>query len=365
MTRSRELAELATAYDTGTPLGFRNRIINGDMRIDQRNAGASVTMPSAAYTLDRWRCDENTGGAATVQQVSDAPSGFNRSLRVTTTSTDTSLTGSEYMAVNQFIEGFNVADLGFGTSSAQTVTISFWVKSSLTGTFAAAIDNEAGSRAYVFNYAISSADTWEQKSVTIPGDTTGSWGTTTGRGIGLRFALGSGSDYQGTVGAWQSAFVFSSSGAVSVIGTLSATWYITGVQLEAGSVATPFERRPYGTELMLCQRYFFKWEPGNGNVIGTFQAYSATAVLGTFCYLPVQMRTAPTVTFSDASHFRAMNASGVAANTFSSLPSGMQNTVISISTASGWAGTSGLSAGNATQISAANASCAISAASEL
>ena len=143
------------------------------------------------------------------------------------------------------------------------------------------------------------------------------------------------------------------------------TGTLSFVQFEQGSVATPFERRPYGTELQLAQRYFFKWEPGNGNVIGTFQAYSATAVIGTFCYLPVQMRTAPTVTFSDASHFRAMNASAVAANTFSSLPSGMQNTVISISTASGWAGTSGLSAGNATQISAANASCAISASSEL
>jgi hypothetical protein len=282
--------------------GFRNRILNGGMVIDQRNAGASVTMPSAAYTLDRWRCDENTGGAATVQQVSDAPSGFNRSLRVTTTSTDTSLTGSEYMAVNQFIEGFNVADLGFGTSSAQTVTISFWVKSSLTGTFAAAIDNEAGNRAYVFNYAISSADTWQQKSVTIPGDTTGSWGTTTGRGIGLRFALGSGPDYQGTVGAWQSAFVFSSSGAVSVIGTLNATWQITGVQLEAGSVATPFERRPYGTELMLCQRYACStfqqgvaWGQNRGQPGLYVLTQSTSARVSATFKFPVSMRATPTI----------------------------------------------------------------------
>ena len=348
--------------------GFRNRIINGDMRIDQRNAGSSVTPTvNGTYTLDRWKTSLSQASKYSVQQNAGSvtpPVGFTNYLGVTSTSAYSVASGDFFM-VQQPIEGFNTADLGWGTANAKAITISFWVRSSLTGTFGGVLYNSAGDRSYPFTYTISSANTWEQKSVTIAGDTSGTWLTTNGVGVWVNFGLGVGSTYSGTAGSWSGTLYFSATGAVSVVGTSGATFYLTGVQLEAGSVATPFERRPYGTELQLAQRYFFKWEPGNGNVIGTFQAYSATAVIGTFCYLPVQMRTAPTVTFSDASHFRAMNASAVAANTFSSLPSGMQNTVISISTASGWAGTSGLSAGNATQISAANASCAISASSEL
>jgi len=229
------------------------------MRIDQRNAGASVTLDnSGVYPIDRFRCDEDTDGTATGQRVTDAPSGFTNSLKITTTSTDASLTASQYVAINHFIEGFNTSDLAFGTGSAKTITISFWVKSSLTGTFAGGIDNNAGNRSYVFNYTISIADTWENKTITIPGDTSGTWLTDNSRGIGLRFSLGAGSNFDGTVNSWQSGSKFSSSGAVSVIGTLNATFFITGVQLEASPTATDFERRPIGTELALCQRYFEK-----------------------------------------------------------------------------------------------------------
>jgi hypothetical protein len=237
--------------------GFRNRIINGDMRIDQRNAGASVTVTDA-YTTDRWEVRENTDGAITAQQVSDAPSGFINSLKITTTTADASLTTDQILRVTQPIEGLNISDFAFGTASASAVTLSFWVKSSLTGTYAGVYANSASNRSYVFTYVIDSANTWEQKSVAITGDTTGTWVTTNARGAVATFSLGAASSYNGTAGVWTAADVRSVSGAVSVIGTLSATWQVTGVQLEAGSVATPFERRPYGTELALCQRYYEK-----------------------------------------------------------------------------------------------------------
>jgi hypothetical protein len=275
--------------------GFRNRIINGAMVIDQRNAGASVTLDSnGVYPVDRWRCDENTDGAATGEQVQDVPTGFVNSLKITTTTADGSLSSNQYMAANQFIEGFNTDDLMWGTANAKTITLSFWVRSSLTGTFAAGIDNNAGDRSYVFNYTISSANTFEYKTVTIAGDTSGTWLTNNQRGLGLRFALGAGTNFDGTVGSWQAGSKFSSSGAVSVIGTLNATWYITGVQLEVGSVATPFERRDYGRELMLCQRYFqtLVVSTGSAAYLSSFVATSTTEGLGV-TFLPVPMRAAP------------------------------------------------------------------------
>ena len=238
--------------------GFRNRIINGDMRIDQRNAGAAVTFNSAAlvFPVDRFSGYEGTDGVMTGQQDSSAPPGFTNSVKVTTTTADGSLGATQFAVFRHNIEGTNVSDLGWGTANAQAVTLSFWTRSSLTGTFGGAVMNSAQNRAYPFSYSISAADTWEQKTVTIPGDTTGSWLTTNGIGLQINFGLGVGSTYSGTSGAWSGTSAFAPTGAVSVVGTLNATWYITGVQLEAGSVATPFERRPYGTELMLCQRYF-------------------------------------------------------------------------------------------------------------
>lgn len=276
--------------------GFRNRIINGAMVIDQRNAGASVTLDgSGVYPVDRWRCDEASDGGATGEQVQDVPTGFVNSLKITTTTADGSLSSNQYMAANQFIEGFNTDDLMWGTANAKTITISFWVRSSLTGTFAAGIDNNAGNRSYVFNYTISSANTFEYKTVTIAGDTSGTWLTNNQRGLGLRFGLGAGTTFEGTVGSWQAGSKFSSSGAVSVIGTLNATWFITGVQLEVGSVATPFERRDYGRELMMCQRYYQKIFPQATN-IHLASGFVSTSGTGTryVINLPVQMRIAPT-----------------------------------------------------------------------
>jgi hypothetical protein len=243
-------------------LGFRNRIINGDMRIDQRNAGAVTTPASgpAVYTLDRWAfANISDAGVATVDQDTSAPTGFSYSYKVQTTTADATVAATDRVALVHQIEGFNTSDFGFGTASAKTVILSFWVRSSLTGTFGGNINNNGNTRSYIFNYTISTADTWEYKTITIPGDTSGTWvGATNGKGVGLLFSLMAGTDFQGTVNTWNAANVHNTSGAVNLLGTLNATWYITGVQLEVGSVATPFERRPYGTELSLCQRYFEK-----------------------------------------------------------------------------------------------------------
>jgi hypothetical protein len=274
---------------------LRNRIINGDMRIDQRNAGASVTLTSSApYTVDRWLGLEDTDGGMTAQQDSSAPTGFNNSLKFTTTSADSSLSAAQTCRMQQHIEGFNIADLGWGTANAKTVTLSFWVRSSLTGTFAGGLRNYDANRGYPFNYTISAANTWEYKTVTVTGDTTGTWNTTNSGGIAVIFDLGSGSNYQSTVNTWGAGNYFSTSGATSVIGTNGATWYITGVQLEVGSTATPFERRMYGQELALCQRYFTLIASGDLKSTGVGYYYSATSAYGNF-NLPVTMRTTPTI----------------------------------------------------------------------
>jgi len=239
---------------------FRNRIINGAMMIDQRNAGASVTNASSGgtYVLDRWNYIATQASKFTLQQNAGSvtpPSGFSNYLGITSSSAYSIVSG-DYFGINQQIEGFNSADLAWGTASASTVTLSFWVRSSLTGTFGGSISNNAFNRSYPFTYTISSANTWEQKTITIAGDTSGTWvGATNGIGIRLYLGVGVGSTYSGTAGSWSGSGYFSATGATSVVGTSGATFYITGVQLEKGSTATSFDYRPYGTELQLAQRY--------------------------------------------------------------------------------------------------------------
>jgi hypothetical protein len=225
------------------------------MRIDQRAAG-TVTPTAGGYRVDRWETTAPAASKYSVQQSSTAPAGFINSILITSLSAYTVGT-SEGFLIQQQIEGTNIADLGWGSASAQTVTLSFWVRSSLTGTFGGALRNSDNSRSYPFSYTISSADTWEQKSITIAGDTSGTWLTTTGTGIKTAFSFGAGSTVSGTAGTWASANYSSATSATSIVGTNGATFYITGVQLEVGSVATPFERRQYGQELALCQRYYY------------------------------------------------------------------------------------------------------------
>ena len=288
---------------------MKNRIINGAMVIDQRNAGASVTGLSQ-YTLDRWYSGNTQSSKYSVEQTVTgvaAPTGFTDYLAVTSSSAYSVLTGDTFW-IQQPIEGFNIADLAWGTASAATVTLSFWVRSSLTGTFGGAFTNSATNRSYPFSYTISSANTWEQKTVTVAGDTSGTWLTNNGSGIVVRFGLGSGSTYSGTAGAWAAANYVQPTSTVSVVGTNGATFYITGVQLEKGSTATSFDYRPYGTELALCQRYLPAITlTGTNPVCSGYTASSATAV-GIFNFF-VTPRTPPTgITATAASGFSFSSA---------------------------------------------------------
>ena len=296
--------------------GFKNRIINGAMVIDQRNAGASVTPSSnSTYTLDRWNLTFSQASKFSIQQTPSATetgyatrvgAGFTNYLGATVASS-VSVGSGDYFALQQLIEGLNVADLAWGTANAKTITLSFWVYSSLgPGTFGGALSNSAGNRSYPFSYSISAANTWQQITVTVAGDTSGTWLTTNGIGVYVRFGLGAGSTYSGTAGSWAASNYFSATSAVSVVGTGSATFYITGVQLEKGSTATSFDYRPYGTELALCQRYYAKTfpqtvAPANGLGANYFLGYSPNSTnLSTIWKFPVTMRSAPTVTlFND------------------------------------------------------------------
>ncbi len=234
----------------------KNKIINGNMMIDQRNSGASLTPAEGAYTVDRWEAKQTTASKFSVQQsTSSPPVGFTNYVRCTSLSAF-SVGSSDQFGLRQIIEGLNHSDLNWGSADAKTITISFWVRSSLTGTFGCALYNYAGDRAYPFTYAISSANTWEKKTVTVAGDTSGTWPTTSTAGIVLFFSLGSGSSVSGTAGAWSGSFLASATGATSVVATSGATFDFTGVQLEAGESATEFEHRPYTTELQLCERYY-------------------------------------------------------------------------------------------------------------
>ena len=259
---SAPLAESSGGTGTTTGYyGFKNRIINGAMVIDQRNAGASVTPTNAQYLVDRFFASLTQASKFTAQRSTTTATGFINSLLITSSSAYSVLTGDTFL-IAQSIEGFNVSDLAWGTANAQTVTLSFWVRSSLTGTFGGALTNAGQNRSYPFSYTISSANTFEYKTVTITGDTTGTWATDNSTGITVRFGLGSGSTYSGTAGAWAAGNFVQPTGSVSVVGTNGATFYITGVQLEKGSTATSFDYRPYGTEFALCQRYY---EVGTGH----------------------------------------------------------------------------------------------------
>ena len=278
--------------------GFKNRIINGDMQVDQRNNGASVSGTTGVYTVDRWQVQNNSGAARfNAQQNAGSvtpPSGFRNYLGMTSTSAY-SVAANDVIGIRQHIEGFNAADLMWGTSNAQTVTLSFWVRSSLTGTFGALISDSSGdTAAYPATYTISSANTWEQKSVTIVGPTIGTWNTTNGRGIGVMFLLGLGSNQTGTPNAWTASAIYGPTGSTSVVGTNGATFYVTGVQLEKGSTATSFDVLDYGRELMLCQRYLPAFIRGPANAyVGTGWIYNSTNAA---IYVPflVAARTNPT-----------------------------------------------------------------------
>lgn len=292
------LGQVLSSTD-GVVLGRRNLVINGGMRVHQR--GGTITLNNAAvtYTLDRMSFYKNHAGTNTVEQSTDTPVGlgFTNSLKFTTTSADSSVAATDRVAMIYRLEGYDAASLEFGTANAKTITISFYVKSSITGTHGGAVGNGSDNRAYPFTYTISSANTWERKSITIPGDTTGTWATNNARSLQIAWGLGVGSTYSGTAGAWEAADRNSATGATTgVLTTVNATWFITGIQLEVGSSASDFEHRPFAEELNLCYRYFYKiirTDPyGEFLVVRTYSGTQGTGVM----ILPVPMRVQPTFT---------------------------------------------------------------------
>jgi len=275
---------------------LRNRIINGAMVISQYNGTSTVTPSGGQYTMDRWKFSVSQSSKLTTSQSSVAPIGFTNSL-LATSSSAYSVAAGDYFVISQKVEGFNCSDLGWGTANAKTVTLSFWVNCSLTGTFAVTILNGANNRSYPATYTVNSANTWEQKTITIAGDTSGTWLTTNGIGLDIYWNLGVGSTYSGTANTWSASQYYSATGATSVVGTNGATFYITGVQLEKGSVATSFDYRPYGTELALCQRYYE--EIGRASSGGLLMAGCSTVIgqqINTTFVYKVTKRAAPTVT---------------------------------------------------------------------
>jgi hypothetical protein len=293
--------DLSTQLTAPSGFGFKNRIINGDMRIDQRNAGASVTPNLLSFPADRtfgfgsvtgkFSCQQNSGGVT-------PPTGFSNYIGAVSLSAYSVGSGEQYI-FGQPIEGLNVSDLAWGTASAQAATLSFWVRSSLTGTFGGSLQNSAFNRSYPFAYTVSAANTWEYKTITIAGDTAGTWLATNGVGIRLSFSLGAGSTMSGTAGAWSGSNFVSATGATSVVGTSGATVYITGVQLEKGSTATAFDYRDYGRELIMCQRYYERTYPIQ------YPFISATYINGTnesyhHWYFKVEKRATPTWVFVGA-----------------------------------------------------------------
>ena len=296
-----------------SPYVLKNRIINGAMVIDQRNAGAVVTPTNGQYTLDRWAAQLSQASKFTVQQSSTAPVGFINSLKVTSSSAYT-VGSSEVFLINQYIEGLNVTDLAWGTANAKTVTLSFQVYSSLTGTFGGSIADSSQAYSYPFTYSIPTANTWTTISITIAGPTAGTWLTTNGIGIRIWFGLGVGATLSGTAGAWTATGYYSATGAVSVVGTSGATFYITGVQLEIGSSATPFERRLYNQELANCQRYY---EVLSGSTTQNFfqDVYHNTASATMCMVLPFKVTKRATPTCAQTGTWTASNCtfSGIVA----------------------------------------------------
>jgi hypothetical protein len=343
--------------------GFRNRIINGDMRIDQRNAGAAVSTDNA-FPLDRFKVRTNvTGATFTSQRSTTAPTPDFLNSLVYTTGTGANAGASDIASILHLIEGTNVPDLGWGTANAKTVTISFRVRSSVTGTFVLTLRNSAGNRNYPATYTVSSADTWETKSITVAGDTSGTWLTDTGIGIQLWFDLGSGSNFNGTANTWSGSTVVRVSGSANVVGVSGATFYITGVQLEVGSVATPFERRPYGTELALCQRYYYKLtSSGNGPFGNGFN--NATTTARSNISFPVSMRTTPTALEQSgtAADYRILH--GTTATTCSAVPThitGINELAANVT----FTVSSGLTTGQGSQVAALTSSAYLGWSAEL
>ncbi len=347
----------ASGLDVGPLSGNRNKIINGDMRIAQRGTSFAA---ANGYTLDRFSWGSAGTMVCTVTQSTDVPNNtFQNSLKIDVTTADTSIAAGDYAHIVQKIEGYNVRDL-----IGQTFTLSFWVKSPKTGTHCISFRNSAVDRTYVLEYTVSIANTWEYKTVTVNGGliTAGTWDWTNGTGIILAFILATGSTYQTTAGSWQTGNFLGTSNQVNIMDNTANDFFLTGVQLEIGSVATPFERRPYGTELALCQRYYELISASNATPLGTGvgQCTSGTTAyfqVGSF----VPKRNTPVATLSSATSFIVINATGGLINStgVSLLNYGPSQVTMQVTVAAG------LVAGNSTNLYGGTGGASVQLNSEL
>jgi hypothetical protein len=301
---------------------FRNRLINGQFQISQYNGTSSATVVDGGMIIDRWKgLSIAQAGVFSAQQLSASPPvGYSNYLGFTSSGVTTPATGACF-GMYQRIESFNTSDLAWGTANAKTVTLSFWVQASIAGTYTGSIVNSAQSYSYPFSYTISSANTWEQKSITIAGPTAGTWiSGTNGTGVQIGFSIGTGATYAGTAGLWSANTFYAATGQTNLVGTSGATFYITGVQLEVGTNATSFDYRPYGTELALCQRYCYQINSDNAanggatGLIGAGTGATSSGLARCQTFIP-QMRTIPTLLVSNISglgtDLRAYNGSSV------------------------------------------------------
>ena len=271
------------------------------MMIDQRNAGSVYTgVANNQYTLDRWVASVSQSSRMNVQQNAGSvtpPAGFNNYLGITVGTAVTSLGATDYFQMMHKIEGFNSADLNWGTANAKTVTLSFWVYSNLTGTFGGSLSNSTQNPSYVFSYTISAANTWQQVSVTVPGPVSGTWvGATNGIGIWVNFGLGTGTTYSGAAGSWTNNLYVNVTGNTNLMASTSNYWYLTGVQLEVGSTASGFDYRPYPQELALCQRYYqvVYGAAGYNGLVGRMNATAGGQGVPLNVFNKVTMRASPT-----------------------------------------------------------------------
>jgi hypothetical protein len=335
MTQAVTLAQLGGA---DTTLPFRNRIINGSMTIDQRYSGANISAANGnnAYLIDRWAFYTNPTSKFNFGQNQNvtptAATGQKYCLDFNNISGGYTPTASDYFVARQIIEGYNIADLLYGTSSAKTITLSFWVYSGVAGILGGNIHNFDQTRSYPFPYTINTINTWEFKTITIPGCTDGTWNTTNGSGMGVMFSLGNHSTLLGPPNAWASTNYNGPNTQVNLVQTANAQWAITGVQLEVGTVATPFERRPYGMELALCQRYYYK-SGANAQGNASYQAHgsggnqSNNTSANIFVPFKQTMRVTPTLSYGGNLGVTA-NGSYVTISNFAASYSGTDSSML-------------------------------------